>query len=128
MQEIDILQKQIASQQKLLTSTATTTTTTTTTEPQICLSGWQCRNPNYKGYQFEDCSWIDLTYCEHGCENGECITSTTTPTPTPTPTTKPSYCHTLCDSPCPFRYRTVYSKECGCYCRDYSGQRELPNQ
>jgi len=76
MQQIEILQKQIALRQTLLTPT---TTTTTTTKPQICSIGWKC-NPNWKGYQSEDCSWTNLTYCEYGCENGECITPTTTTT------------------------------------------------
>jgi hypothetical protein len=117
MQEIDILQKQIVSQQKLLTSATTITTTTTTTKLQICLIGWKCKNPNYKGYQSEDCSWTDLTYCEYGCENGECITPTT-----PT-TTKPSYCDNLCNRPhpsySPYRIIWYYSKECDCSYYDY---------
>lgn len=37
-----------------------------------CSPGWKCKDDHHRAYLGEDCSWSNVEYCEHGCENGEC--------------------------------------------------------
>jgi len=55
-QKKEIIQSKEIEQEKVLT----------------CSSGWKCKDANYKGYQYSDCSWSTLTYCENRCEDGFC--------------------------------------------------------
>jgi len=41
-------------------------------EPFTCTVGWKCKDFNIKGYQYENCSWSNLEFCEFGCINGRC--------------------------------------------------------
>lgn len=41
-------------------------------EVPTCSSGWKCKDSNYRGYQYSDCSWSTLTYCDNGCSDGKC--------------------------------------------------------
>lgn len=42
---------------------------------ETCTPSWKCYNVTYKGYQLADCSWINISFCEFGCENGKCLTN-----------------------------------------------------
>jgi subtilisin family serine protease len=41
-----------------------------------CTAGWKCQDSTHKGYQNSDCTWSNVTYCEHGCDSGTCIACT----------------------------------------------------
>ena len=51
---------------------------TISVEP-TCALGWKCKDASHKAYQNADCSWSSVTYCEHGCQNGECKAPTCSP-------------------------------------------------
>ena len=46
--------------------------TVTITVTPACTPGSKCKDTSHKAYQNADCSWKSVTYCEHGCQNGEC--------------------------------------------------------
>jgi len=44
-----------------------------------CTPDWKCKDSSHKAYQEADCSWRSETYCQYGCQNGECKSPTCTP-------------------------------------------------
>lgn len=55
-----------------------------------CSYGLRCKDANYEGYQYSDCSWSNLNYCGKGCENGKCLPEKEVTEPVQEPISKTS--------------------------------------
>jgi hypothetical protein len=49
--------------------------TSTITCDIACEEEWECVNEDYRGLKHIDCSLTNITFCQYGCSDGNCMTS-----------------------------------------------------